>query len=627
MAKDKMFEEAKDAVLHGQRARARDLLTRLLRANQSNPNYWLWMSSVVSTEKERIYCLESVLRIDPKNRIARRGLVLLGALEPDLNVQPVPPILRDWSKEIEVKIEPPKNLLQRIWVNPILRILSFIASGVILIGLILLGIYSTNRENVPLIVKVSITPRPTSTLSATNTPRPLNTLVVRSPTPTFLGPTPLWMYLDETYTPVPLYVNTPHPVLEAYRAALSAYDRKDFNSMLSFMQQAASGDPNSADLQYYVGEAQSLLGNYDEALEAYEKSIEINQNFAPAYVGRVRSNIILNSDKDVLNDLNKAIELDSAFVEAYVLRAEYLLNNEDFEGALEDLDVVEGLFPESPLLHALRADVYINLGDNPEALKEAKTAYDLDMTMLRVYLSLSRAYLLNERPRQALKNIQVYTRYIEDDLQAWILMGIALNQVERYADAIETLDKVIEMDDTQITAYWYRGLSYLELDEAQSAVNDLVVAVRAEPYEFDINLAFGRALFAAERLDVAITQLDVTENLAQTDEDMAKIYYYRAQIHQADNNLRAARLDWESLLALPEEVVPLEWEITARQQLLVLNPPTKTATSIATSTQMHSPTPSSTQTTTPTSTKTSTLTLPTTLTPTQTPSPTSTSNP
>ena len=37
MADDKMLQEAKEAVAKGQRERARDLLTRLLRANQANP--------------------------------------------------------------------------------------------------------------------------------------------------------------------------------------------------------------------------------------------------------------------------------------------------------------------------------------------------------------------------------------------------------------------------------------------------------------------------------------------------------------------------------------------------------------------------------------------------------------
>ncbi|UCD41769.1 MAG: ATP synthase subunit I, partial [Chloroflexota bacterium] len=71
MADDKMLQEAIEAVATGQSDRARDLLTRLLRADQSNPRYWLWMSSVVDTTKERIYCLQKVIHLDPGNRAAQ----------------------------------------------------------------------------------------------------------------------------------------------------------------------------------------------------------------------------------------------------------------------------------------------------------------------------------------------------------------------------------------------------------------------------------------------------------------------------------------------------------------------------------------------------------------------------
>ena len=60
MAENIMFEEAMQAVRQGQRSRSRDLLTRLLRADPNNPEYWLWMSAVVDSSKERTYCLQMV---------------------------------------------------------------------------------------------------------------------------------------------------------------------------------------------------------------------------------------------------------------------------------------------------------------------------------------------------------------------------------------------------------------------------------------------------------------------------------------------------------------------------------------------------------------------------------------
>ena len=88
-----MFQEAIDAISQGQVDRGKDLLSRLLRTYKENPEYWLWMSSVVDSTKEQIFCLQSVLRYDPENQAARRGLILLGALQAE-DIVPIPPVRR-----------------------------------------------------------------------------------------------------------------------------------------------------------------------------------------------------------------------------------------------------------------------------------------------------------------------------------------------------------------------------------------------------------------------------------------------------------------------------------------------------------------------------------------------------
>ena len=80
---DSMLTEAIAAVRAGDQTRARDLLGRLLKVDSANPEYWLWMSSVVESEREKIYCLQSVLRHDPTNRAALRGLTILGSHIPE----------------------------------------------------------------------------------------------------------------------------------------------------------------------------------------------------------------------------------------------------------------------------------------------------------------------------------------------------------------------------------------------------------------------------------------------------------------------------------------------------------------------------------------------------------------
>ena len=52
-------------------------------------------------------------------------------------------------------------------------------------------------------------------------------------------------------------------------------DAENYNDGVSFFDQALSQDPTNADLWNYKGIALRSLGRYDEALECYNKSLEI----------------------------------------------------------------------------------------------------------------------------------------------------------------------------------------------------------------------------------------------------------------------------------------------------------------------------------------------------------------
>ena len=116
-----MLREAMNALRMGDRARARDLLTRLLKTDQKNPTYWVWLSAAVDTQKERLYCLQMALQADPQKCAAKRGLILLGALPPDDSVPPFPinrPRL--WEEKLTIPQEPKEK--KRGWANPVVRL-------------------------------------------------------------------------------------------------------------------------------------------------------------------------------------------------------------------------------------------------------------------------------------------------------------------------------------------------------------------------------------------------------------------------------------------------------------------------------------------------------------------------
>ena len=606
MPEDVMLREAMEAVRMGQRARAQDLLTRLLRADQSNPVYWLWMSSVVDTSKEQIYCLQTVLRLEPGNRAARQGLVLIGAAQPDENVVPRPPVRRKWQVE---EIEEPPTGVKAILKNPVVRISLFFVIGVVLLGLIAGGIFGYNRKPAAVALRPTRTPGPAPTFTLTPTPEGGIPTPKITPSPTYQGPKPLWMLLEATYTPTPLYVNTPHPISEAFRAGQRALERRDTVTALMFFGQASQVDPGAPDIPYYIGEVYRASADYRAAVEAYNRSLEINPAFAPAYLGRARANLAINPGADISQDLQAAIEHDPNLGEAYLELAAFHLARKDLSAAFPALEAAEALLPVSPLVLAYKAQIELLNGNFSDALGLASEANNRDLTLLPAYLVLGQAALANGQHQQSVDALETYLDYETDNAAGWLALAQAyagFNQSEqayaqslpgledqKYESALEAFNAAIEINQENPELYLYRGLLYLAQGEGQSAVNDFVSARKLDNKSFPVNLALGRALLAAGRPREALAQIDGSLALASGDTQMAMVYFWRAMAAEEDDLVSNAVEDWQALLALPAEALLPGWLEIAQEHLMLL---TGTPTAVASATPTHATPPVSSQT-------------------------------
>ncbi|HWQ13774.1 MAG TPA: hypothetical protein VNL77_13310, partial [Roseiflexaceae bacterium] len=67
-----------EAAREGNRAEARDLFTLLTRQDPDNVQAWLWLAGVAEGPEQRRAALEQVLRLEPDNEMALKGLQAMG---------------------------------------------------------------------------------------------------------------------------------------------------------------------------------------------------------------------------------------------------------------------------------------------------------------------------------------------------------------------------------------------------------------------------------------------------------------------------------------------------------------------------------------------------------------------
>ncbi len=67
------------AVREGKRARARELLMKVVEIDERREEAWLWLSGAVETLEDQETALLNVLDINPHNEHARRGVQIIKA--------------------------------------------------------------------------------------------------------------------------------------------------------------------------------------------------------------------------------------------------------------------------------------------------------------------------------------------------------------------------------------------------------------------------------------------------------------------------------------------------------------------------------------------------------------------
>jgi tetratricopeptide (TPR) repeat protein len=185
-----------------------------------------------------------------------------------------------------------------------------------------------------------------------------------------------------------------------------------------------------------------LRGNYDEAVDAISRAIELNPEDAIACQLRGVFNMRLAKYEEAIANFDKVIQLKPEFAMAYVGRgvAHYELGN--YEETVTNCSKAIEMHPQNACLecfYAFRAGAYEKLGKHREAIRDFDKVLEIKPDFAEAYGGRGSAYAEIGDYEQALKDynkaIQLNPRFT----QGYYDMGITFNKLGDSENSIKNM--------------------------------------------------------------------------------------------------------------------------------------------------------------------------------------------
>ena len=136
----------------------------------------------------------------------------------------------------------------------------------------------------------------------------------------------------------------------------------------------------------YAQDAESLVkqgkrANYqdkpDEAIELFNKALELDPKFSDAYSGRAFAYYRKGDNARAISDYSRVIELDPTNADVYISRGSSYNDTEKYDLALKDFNNAIELEPENARAYNNRGWAKKGLGDKDGACKDWKKSKKL----------------------------------------------------------------------------------------------------------------------------------------------------------------------------------------------------------------------------------------------------------
>lgn len=313
-----------------------------------------------------------------------------------------------------------------------------------------------------------------------------------------------------------------------------------------------SKNPTNPEGLVLKGGLLSLAGDAAGALALFQKAIETNPAFLPAYSAAINAQLQADKLDDAAKQLQALQKVAPKNPGTYFLEAQLNYQRKDFKTARESAQKLLRMASNDPGSLQLAGAIEYQLGSYLQAETYLSKALQIAPKMLLARRLLAASHLRAGQPAKALETLQPIMGSIDKDSALLTLAGEASLQNGDSAKAADYFAKASKLDPDNAGKKTSLALAHLAQGNAGTAFLELE-NISTSDKGISADLALISAHLRNNQVDKALAAIDV---LIKKQPENPNSYNLKARALLAKNEIGAARQSFEKALSISPTFFP-----------------------------------------------------------------------
>jgi tetratricopeptide (TPR) repeat protein len=289
------------------------------------------------------------------------------------------------------------------------------------------------------------------------------------------------MNLLHNQSPVPRLTSPLFPIIQRClekKGGMRYPSFKDLREDLEQMLKCETGEviypPEIKDFEgwewVYKGLSLSTLGREEEAIQCYDKAINIDKNYAHAWNNKAVSLGHLGRSEEALHCCDQALELVPQYFDAWCNKGTSLFNTGHYEEALQAFNQATEINPQDPTGWNGKGLCLVDLDRAKEAIPFFDMALKIDPKFASSWANKGNALNKLGQPAAALICYDQVITINTWDADIWLNKGITLNTIGRLEEALSSFNKSIELNPKKYAPWFGKAIVEEKLGQRKNAL-------------------------------------------------------------------------------------------------------------------------------------------------------------